>query len=145
MLAAAQAELGRLREAEISVTAVKLARQAERAGDGWLLAQTLPEMPAGELRTLATESLSRLDTRLGAVILATTHGGNALLAAAVTAGLLDAGTEARHILAGAARAVGGGAGGRGALASAGGRQTARLADALALAAAEARTRITQPR
>lgn len=144
LLASAQAELGRLREAEISATAGQLAGQAERTGDGWLLAQTLPEMPANELRTLAIESLSRLAGRPGVVVLATTHGGNALLAAAVTRDLLDAGTEARHILAGAAKAVGGGAGGQGALASAGGRQTARLADALALAAAEARIRITGP-
>jgi alanyl-tRNA synthetase len=145
MLATAQAEIGRLREAELSASAAKLAGQAERAGDGWLVAQILPGRPANELRTLAAQSLPRLNAGPGIVILASSHEGSALLAAVVTPDLLDLGVEARQILAGAAKAIGGGAGGKGALASAGGRQTARLPHALALAAGEARSRIAQAR
>jgi alanyl-tRNA synthetase len=51
---------------------------------------------------------------------------------------VDAGVEARPILHPAAQLVGGGAGGKGNLAQAGGKQGDRLADALALAAEEAR-------
>ncbi|HYT25867.1 MAG TPA: DHHA1 domain-containing protein, partial [Actinomycetota bacterium] len=55
--------------------------------------------------------------------------------------LADAGLAARDVLLPAAREVGGGAGGRGDLATAGGRDPSRLAEALAVARAEARRRV----
>jgi alanyl-tRNA synthetase len=57
----------------------------------------------------------------------------------VTSDLAEAGVEARPILHPAAQLVGGGAGGKGDLAQAGGKQGARLAEALEVAANEART------
>jgi len=56
----------------------------------------------------------------------------------------ERGLAAREVLLPAARLVGGGAGGKGELATAGGRDPSRLADALALAAAEARRRLEGP-
>jgi alanyl-tRNA synthetase len=60
-----------------------------------------------------------------------------LLVAAVSRDLLDHGIEARQALSAAARAVGGGAGGKGAIASAGGRHGEALDSALAAALQEA--------
>ena len=73
------------------------------------------------------------------MLLASTHDGNTLMAAVVTGDLLEAGTEARHILAGAAKAIGGRAGGR--ARNAGGRESAALADAVAIAATQARAHL----
>ncbi|WP_380278440.1 alanine--tRNA ligase-related protein [Kitasatospora purpeofusca] len=67
----------------------------------------------------------------------TEHGGKALLAAAVTRSLHETGTHASRILTSAARMVGGGAGGKGAVASAGGRRVEVLDAALASAVQEA--------
>ncbi|WP_350309811.1 DHHA1 domain-containing protein [Streptomyces yunnanensis] len=62
------------------------------------------------------------------------HKGKALLASAISPDLHQAGTQASQILAEAARTVGGGSGGRGPLASAGGRHPEALNEALDLAA-----------
>ncbi|MFD5696520.1 DHHA1 domain-containing protein, partial [Streptomyces lasiicapitis] len=59
--------------------------------------------------------------------------GKVILAAAVSPALHRAGIEASQLLTDAARTVGGGSGGRGPVASAGGRDPQVLLDALAAA------------
>jgi alanyl-tRNA synthetase len=79
----------------------------------------------------------RLGGRPGMVVLGSASDGKAGLVALVTADLAERGLAAREVLLPAARRVGGGAGGKGDLATAGGRDPSRLAEALAVAAAEA--------
>jgi alanyl-tRNA synthetase len=137
-LAAAQRDLARLHEADLHAHAARLAASS----GGPVIAVRVPGLAPDDLRTLATTTAELLDRDHGhtraAVILGTEHDGRALLAAAVTPGLHASGVQAAALLAPAARAVGGGAGGRGPVASAGGRRAEGLNEALRLAAGEAR-------
>jgi alanyl-tRNA synthetase len=63
--------------------------------------------------------------------------GKAAMVALLTADLAASGAAARDVLARAAKAVGGGAGGKGDLASAGGRDPGQLDEALRIARADA--------
>jgi alanyl-tRNA synthetase len=63
--------------------------------------------------------------------------GKAAMVALLTTDLAASGAAAREVLTRAAKAVGGGAGGKGDLASAGGRDPARLDEALRIARADA--------
>ncbi|WP_326697986.1 alanine--tRNA ligase [Streptomyces sp. NBC_01754] len=136
-LAAAQQELARHRTAELSRKAVILAGEARASGRGRFLVQSVTDIAPGELRSLAADTVASLGTVAAIVILATEHQGKALLVAAVSPALHQAGTEASRLLAEAARIVDGGSGGRGAIANAGGRAPERLDQALAIAGQEA--------
>ena len=68
----------------------------------------------------------------GVVVLGSVVGGRPLLVAMVTADLVESGLDASEIAQGAARAIGGGGGGRPDVAQAGGRDAEKLDDALAL-------------
>jgi alanyl-tRNA synthetase len=91
-----------------------------------------------DLRTLASEIRGHLATRGVVVVGSATEDGKAQLICALTSDLVDAGVEARPILHPAAQVVGGGAGGRGDLAQAGGKQGDKLDEALEVAARGAR-------
>ncbi|MGI8575646.1 MAG: DHHA1 domain-containing protein, partial [Egibacteraceae bacterium] len=81
------------------------------------------------LKALALDLRNRLDR--GVVVLGTQNAdGSAQLVAVVSPDLLERGVQARELLHPGARVVGGGAGGKGEVAQAGGRDGARLADAL---------------
>jgi len=71
------------------------------------------------------------------VVLGSEAQGKAVMVALLTADLAAAGAGARDVLARAAKAVGGGAGGKGDLASAGGRDPGQLEEALRIARADA--------
>ncbi|MFC4911285.1 alanine--tRNA ligase [Actinomadura gamaensis] len=146
-LAEAERELSALRAADLSSRASRLASSAVPARllvpqsdlapvsrgpapEGVLaVCARIDGVPAESLRGLASETLGLLP-RPGAVVLGTVVEGKALLVAAVSESL---GVQARELLADAARAVGGGAGGRGTLANAGGRRAEALPEALAVA------------
>ncbi|MCM2579742.1 alanine--tRNA ligase [Streptomyces meridianus] len=136
-LTAAQQELGRLREAELRSRAQELAASARPVAGGRIVTEKLTGLGPDELRTLAADTVGLLSDNPTIVILGTEHSGKALLAAAVTHSLHETGTQASQILVSAARAVGGGAGGQGAVASAGGRHTEALDEALTVAGQDA--------
>ncbi|PZT72031.1 MULTISPECIES: alanine--tRNA ligase-related protein [unclassified Streptomyces] len=136
-LAAAQAELGQLRVAELRSQAVRLAGTALPAGGGQLVAQGVTGVTPGELRQLVSETLAQLPFGPAVVVLALEHSGKALLVAAITPHLLGRGIQAAQVIARAAKAVGGGGGGTGALASAGGRCPEHLDQALTTASEDA--------
>jgi alanyl-tRNA synthetase len=71
------------------------------------------------------------------VVLGSEAQGKAAMVALLTADLAGSGAAARDVLARAAKAVGGGAGGKGDLASAGGRDPGQLDEALRIARADA--------
>ncbi|RSS45953.1 alanine--tRNA ligase [Streptomyces sp. WAC08241] len=136
-LASAERELGRLREAELRNRAQQLTTSARTVNGGRIVTEKVTGLGPDELRTLAHHIAGLLDAGHAAVILGTEHNGKALLAAAVTHSLHDTGIDASRILIPAARTVGGGAGGKGPVASAGGRRVEALDEALAIAAQDA--------
>lgn len=136
-LVSAQGELARHRTAELGRKAVHLAGDARAFGRGRLLVQSVADIAPDGLRSLAADTVTRLGTEVAIVILATEYQGKALLVAAVSPALHRTGAEASQLLTEAARIVGGGSGGRGAIANAGGRAPERLGQALAIAGQEA--------
>ncbi|MFD8414199.1 alanine--tRNA ligase [Streptomyces sp. NPDC059650] len=136
-LAAAQKQLARVRTAELQSHAEQLATASQHVPGGRIISQRVPGLGADDLRTLATNAVSRLRDDRAVVVLGTERDDKALLVAAITPSLLGAGTQAAHILASAARTVGGGAGGTGPVASAGGRRVEALDEALTVAVQEA--------
>jgi alanyl-tRNA synthetase len=135
LLAETQRELDALRRAELDGLAERLAARAEPVPSGWLVARQVDDVTAADLRTLASAIVSSGDGR-GLAVLGTASGGKAQLVAAVGP---RSDVRARDLLTDAAREVGGGAGGKGALANAGGRRPENLGRAIEVAAAHART------
>jgi alanyl-tRNA synthetase len=137
-LKAAEKELDRARTASLAQEARRLADAAVREDGLVVLTHVASDLTMDQLRQLAAEIRGLLREQAVVVVGSATADGKAQMICAVTADLVDAGVEARPILHPAAQLVGGGAGGKGDLAQAGGKQGDRLADALALAAEEAR-------
>jgi len=105
--------------------------QATRSVDGVRLVTRQHDAPADELRALAQDVANRLEGEQGAaVVLGTGQGGKALLAAACSKKLVDRGVTAPALLEPAARAVGGGAGGKPGLAFSGGPKGKAVGEAL---------------
>ncbi|MFJ9430959.1 alanine--tRNA ligase [Streptomyces sp. NPDC101490] len=136
-LATTERELARLREAELRDRAQQLAATARTVTGGRVVSEKVTGLGPDELRSLAQHTTCLLDSGHAVVVLGTEHEGKALLAAAITHSLHATGTEASHILIPAARTVGGGTGGKGPLASAGGRRVEALDEALVIAAQDA--------
>jgi alanyl-tRNA synthetase len=128
-----ESELGKLRRGDRASVVESLAGQASRVRDVALVVASRPGEDATRLRELAQAVRDRLEREgFGAVVLGSADGGGAKLAAAVTATLVKRGLSAQELLEPAARAVGGGAGGKPILAMAGGRDAAKLEQALGL-------------
>ncbi|WP_049650578.1 alanine--tRNA ligase [Kitasatospora sp. MY 5-36] len=136
-LTTAQQELARLRETELRTRAQHLAATARTVPGGRIVTEKVTDLGSDELRTLAINTADLLGSDHAVVVLGTERDGKALLAAAITRSLHDTGTQASQLLVPAARTVGGGAGGKGPVASAGGRYVGALDQALALAAQDA--------
>ena len=138
-LKAADRQLAKLRSADLAHQARRIAEEARREDGLAVVVERVDGTPMDELRRLASEVRGHLGERGVVVVGALTEDGKAQLVAAVTRDLAAAGVEARPILQPAAQLVGGGAGGKGDLAQAGGKQGDRLAEALDLAGREGRT------
>jgi alanyl-tRNA synthetase len=133
-LKAADKELARVRSATLATEAKRIADETQRQDGLAIVVRQVDGVDMDDLRRLATEIRGHLGTR-GVVVLGTATGdGKAQLIGAVTSDLLDAGVEARPIVHPAAQVVGGGAGGKGDLAQAGGKQGDKLTEALEVAA-----------
>jgi alanyl-tRNA synthetase len=142
-LATAQRELERLRVAGLERLAAELAGRVAGEAGGWLVAERVPEAGADDLRRIASAVRDRVGAGPGVVVLGSEAQGKAAMVALLTSDLAASGAAARDVLARAAKAVGGGAGGKGDLASAGGRDPSRLDEALGIARADARSVLTE--
>ncbi len=135
-------ELARARTDALLASADRLLAGAERVGDAAVVTGAVASADRDGLKALALELRNRAGS--GVVVLGTaTPDGKAQLIAAVSADLAAHGVEARAILQPGARAVGGGAGGRGDVAQAGGRDGSRLADAIEASRVAARDRLAE--
>jgi alanyl-tRNA synthetase len=117
--------------------ATELAGRVAKEADGWLVVERVPEAGGDDLRRIASAVRDRVGAGPGVVVLGSEAQGKAAMVALLTADLAGSGAAARDVLARAAKAVGGGAGGKGDLASAGGRDPGQLDEALRIARADA--------
>jgi alanyl-tRNA synthetase len=138
-LKAADKELAKVRSANLATEAKAIADATARDDGLAVVVREVAGVTMDDLRRLATEVRGHLRERAVVVLGTATDDGKAQLICAVSADLADRGVEARPILHPAAQVVGGGAGGKGDLAQAGGKQGDKLAEALQVAAREART------
>ena len=123
-----EGELGRFgKEARRGRAEAIVATAVDR--DGVRLVVAREDASADDLRDLAQESVGRL-TGPSAVVLGSTHGDRPLLVAAVSGDLVARGITAPALLERAAKAIGGGAGGKPVLGMAGGRDAGALDGAL---------------
>jgi len=137
-IAALQDELERLRRDEArsrrehgATAAETLADTAVAIGGSFLVVARLDGSGNEALRTVADALRIRLKSAL--VVLATVDEGRVSLLAAATPDLVQRGIHAGNLIRELAAVTGGGGGGRPDLAQAGGRDAARVDDALALA------------
>jgi alanyl-tRNA synthetase len=137
-LRAAEKELAAARGAQLSQEAARIAAAAAREDGRTIVVHRADGLAMDELRRLALEIRGHLQPPAVVVVGGTTSEGKAQLLCAISSDLVDAGVQARAILHPAAQVVGGGAGGKGDLAQAGGKQGAKLDEALEVAAGEAR-------
>jgi alanyl-tRNA synthetase len=136
-LATAQRELERLRVAGLDRLAGDVVGRLTREAGGWLVVERVPEAGADDLRRIATGVRDRAGGGAGVVVLGSEVEGKAAMVALLSRELAGTGAAARDVLARAAKAVGGGAGGKGDLASAGGRDPGKLDEALGIAREDA--------
>jgi alanyl-tRNA synthetase len=141
LLKEAETELARLRAATFDRTAASLAAAAEPLDGGYVVVGTVEGASAEDLRRVATGVRDRRAGDSGVVVVASVADGKVALVAAVSKDLVDRGVNARDVLMPAARAVGGGAGGKGDLATAGGKDPGALDEAFRVARAEAARRL----
>jgi len=137
-LADATRELERLRQSELAGRAAELAGHATTVGGGWMVVERVAGASADELRQLANTVRERRGGGPGVVVLGSDQGGRGNLVALLTADLVGRGITAREVVMPAAKLVGGGAGGKGDLATGGGSDAGKLGEALATAGIEAR-------
>ncbi|HZD80185.1 MAG TPA: alanine--tRNA ligase [Actinomycetota bacterium] len=125
-------ELGKIRKQDVAARAQEVAGRAVDVA-GARLVVSAEVGSAEELRELAQAAVGRLEGSGGAaVVLGSGAGGRALVVAACTKELVSRGVNAKQLLEPAARAVGGGAGGKPVLGTAGGPKGEALDEALGL-------------
>ena len=139
-LRATEKELARARQDATLAAAAGLLEGAEHVDGTRIVAGQVTGADRDGLKALALELRNRIDS--GVVVLgATTGDRKALLIAALTPDLVQRGLTAREILQPGAQVVGGGAGGKGDVAQAGGKEGSRVAEALETTRLVARERL----
>ena len=125
-------ELGKIRKAERQKEVERLAATALDVSGVSLVVAEMDGQDADELREIALALRNRLQkSGHGAAVLGTASEGKALLVAACTDELISRGVTAPALLETAAKAIGGGAGGKPPIAFAGGGKAQALPEALA--------------
>ena len=127
-----ESELGKIRKAERQREVERLAATALDVSGVSVVVAEMDGQDADELREIALALRNRLQKAgHGAAVLGTASQGKALLVAACTDELISRGVTAPALLETAAKAIGGGAGGKPPIAFAGGGKSQALPEALA--------------
>jgi alanyl-tRNA synthetase len=136
----AEKEVARVRQEAVMSSATALLDSADSVDGARVVVGQVPGADRDALKALAMDLRNRLGT--GIVVLGTpTADGKAQLIAVLTDDLADGGLTAKDVLQPGAQLVGGGAGGKGGLAQAGGKDGSRIAEALEAARSEAVARL----
>ncbi|HUH07807.1 MAG TPA: alanine--tRNA ligase, partial [Egibacteraceae bacterium] len=137
---AAEKEVAAARQRALTASASGLLESAERVDGAAVIGEVIDGADRDGLKALAIDLRSRAGS--GVVILGSAApDGSAQLVAVVSSDLVERGLQASDILRPGAQAVGGGAGGRGDVAQAGGRQGERIAEAIEASRQAARERL----
>jgi len=141
-----QGELAGLRQQQAAAGLDRYLAEAAEVGDARVATGAIPGADMDTLRQLAETARNRMTASGGGGVAvfgsADEAEGKAYLAAAVTDDLVERGVQAGKLVGALAKRVGGGGGGRPTLATAGGKNPAGLADALAAAADEVRAMLS---
>jgi alanyl-tRNA synthetase len=129
-LQAAQKELGRIRREMARRDFETLMNNVETVGDVPVLAAQVKVADVDAMREMTDWYRARVDS--GVIVLGAAIEGRPQIVAAVTEDLTRRGLHAGKLVSVVAKVVGGGGGGKPTLAQAGGRDSKRLAEALAL-------------
>jgi len=125
-----ESEIGKIRKGDVKARVDELAGAATTIGGARVVTAVVP-MAADELRELAQAAVGKLERSEGAaVVLGSDADGKALLVAACSPNLVGRGVTAPALLEPAAKAIGGGAGGKPILGFAGGPRGDAVADAI---------------
>jgi alanyl-tRNA synthetase len=125
-----ESELGKIRKGDVRARVDEIAGTATTTGGVRLVVELTP-MGADELRELAQGVVGKLENEHGAaVVLGSDAEGKALVVAACSRNLVARGVTAPKLLEPAAKAIGGGAGGKPILGFAGGPRGDAVRDAL---------------
>lgn len=144
-LAALEKQIATMRQAKVLAQVDALASGAQLVtlanGESARIAHTvLDGADHDTMRSLATSIVAKLG--LGVAVVGTkSEDGKAMLLAAVSDELVDQGVHAAEVLRPGAKVVGGGAGGRGPVAQAGGKDGSKLAEAVDTVVREAQERL----
>ena len=126
-------QLAQFTKASVAETVQALLGEAETIGDARVVCRRIDGVDRDTLREYADQL--RAKGKSVALLLATEIDGKVALLAAVSRDLVQRGVKAGDCIREAAKAVGGGGGGRPDLAEAGGKDPAKIDDALATACA----------
>ena len=125
-----ESELGKIRKGDVMARVDEIAGSATSVAGARLVAAVIP-MGADELRELAQGAVGKLENDRGAaVVLGSDAEGKALVVAACSRNLVSRGVTAPQLLEHAAKAIGGGAGGKPILGFAGGPKGDAVKDAI---------------
>lgn len=133
----AQKDIESARRQQEKAAAGDIAKDAERIGETMLLVAEQPGLNVGDLQRLGIATRDAFGGP-AVVVLASSADGKAGIVAAVTKDVARRGVSAKAIIAQAARAIGGGAGGKDEVATGGGNNPAGVSEALTLARSAAR-------
>ncbi len=138
-LAIAEKEIEKLRTQIVASAFDEKLQETEEINGVRVLKTILPDADMDALREMADKF--RLKYESGVALLASEHNGKPILIAAVTEDLVKRGLNAGSLVKQVAGVVGGGGGGRPTLAQAGGKDPAKLAEALDQVAAYIREKL----
>ena len=123
-------ELGKLRAGDRDAVIASLAGSEVEVDGVALVVSEVPGEDAAGLRELAQKVRDRFGDRPAAIVVGNGEGGKAMLVAACTGAAVARGVTAPALLETAAKAIGGGAGGKDILANAGGKDADAVPNAL---------------
>jgi alanyl-tRNA synthetase len=133
-----RSELGSLRAGDRDALIASLVADAHDVDGVSLVVSEVPGEDPGGLRDLAQKVRDRLSAGPAVVVVGSGADGKAMLVAATTSAAVERGITAPAVLEPAARSIGGGAGGKDILANAGGKDAAKVPEALGGIAARVR-------
>jgi alanyl-tRNA synthetase len=135
-LKAAEQQIKKAQSAGQKEQASTFAERAETIGTARVVIADVPQLGVGDLQKLAVAVRDAIGAP-AVVVLGSADDGRAGIVAAVDKGTASSGVKAAALIAQAAKAIGGGAGGRDDVATGGGKNVEGLAEALRLARAAA--------
>ena len=135
-LKTAEQQIKKTQNAGQKEQASAFAERAETIGTARVVIADVPRLNVGDLQKLAVAVRAAIGAP-AAVVLGSADDGRAGIVAAVDKGTAASGVKAAALIAQAAKAIGGGAGGRDDVATGGGKNVDGLAEALRLARAAA--------